>query len=141
MNSSNQNEKDLQQNELNNDTYDLFLEKGCENNLNSKFLYEISKIAINNNNSKLISIQPNIKKMDKKVWNQSLCFIISYLRRYKMEKTLQTIKLEYPQIPKSTGFVRASDIDNFFHSIKKTALIVSDQTFDEKIIEFKSENM
>jgi hypothetical protein len=112
---------------------------GAANNLRSKFLKEVSKSVIGD--FRFLTIQPNVKHMDSVAWSRCLCFVVAYLRRYKMDNTLQTMKAECPILPKNTGFQRASDLELFLRTIKKTSIIVSDQTFDERVIDFKDKMM
>ncbi|EAY03158.1 hypothetical protein TVAG_345320 [Trichomonas vaginalis G3] len=125
------------QQQLNESSHEIFEKRGAANHLRAQFVKDISKIVINSSNPNLISIQPHVKPMDSAAWSRCLCFVVAYLRRYKMEQTLQAMKHECPILPKNTGFHRASDLEIFFGTIKKTAIVVADQSFDERVIEFK----
>lgn len=125
------------QQQLNESAREIFEKKGAGNNIRAHFVKDIAKIVINSDNANLLPLQPRVKSMDSAAWSRCLCFVVAYLRRYKMEQTLQAMKHECPILPKNTGFQRASDLEIFFGTIKKTAIVVADQSFDERVIEFK----
>lgn len=124
--------------QLNQAVLAAFQNKGAANHTRAVFAKDLAKISIDPENSKLIPIQPRVKSMDSVAWSRCLCFVVAYLRRYKMEQTLKTMKVECPILPKNTGFQRASDLETFFGTIKNTAIIMADQTFDERVIEFRA---
>lgn len=126
------------QDDLNDATVNIFEKHGCLNSIRAEFIKCLSESVIKSDNIKLLPVKPRIRPMDDKKWARSLCFAVAYLRRYKMEKTLQAMKYECNLLPKNTGFNRASDLENYYQSLKKVALKVSDLTFDERVVEFIS---
>ena len=125
--------------QLNQAVLAVFEESGAGNHLRAQFTKNVAKIAIDPENPNLIPLQPRIKAMDSVAWSRCLCFVVAYLRRYKMQQTLLAMKNECPILPKNTGFQHASDLEIFFNSLKKTAIVIADQTFDEKVIDYRAQ--
>ena len=105
----------------------------------ARYIYEISKFAVHNDSSFMLPLQPRIRDMSNECWIKTLCYCLAYLRRYKMDLTLQTIKIECPKLPKSTGFSRTSDLDKFWRLLKKSANSLSNKDFNEWVIDFKED--
>ena len=123
--------------QLNQAVLATFEQSGAANHLRAQFTKNLAKIAIDPENPNLIPLQPRIKSMDSVAWSRCLCFVVAYLRRYKMQQTLLAMKAECPILPKNTGFQHASDLEIFFNTLKKTAIVIADQTFDERVIDFR----
>ena len=128
----------IDQDDLNDAAISIFEQHGCLNSVKAEFIKCLSGFVMDSDDFKLLPVKPRVRPMDDKKWARSLCFVVAYLRRYKMEKTLQAMKCECALLPKNTGFNRASDLENYFQSLKKVALMVSDLTFDERVVEFIS---
>jgi len=123
--------------QLNQAVYQRFVDKGCDNNLRAQFYTEVARNVVGS--SVLFPIQPKVKNMDSKAWNKSLCFVVSYLRRFKMEKSIQAMKIEYSSIPRNTGFSKVSELDQFFRQLKNMAIKIDDQSFEERVIDLREE--
>lgn len=132
-----QNDLSEQQEILNTETLKLFFEKGGVNDVQARYLYQLSLYATVEDNPVLTPLQPRVKGMDDPTWIKAMCFCIAYLRRYNMTNTIKTIKCECDKLPKSTGFGKVSELELFWRSLLKTSVHLGDKTFDECVIEYK----
>ena len=116
-----------------------YQEKGCPNIVQSRFLKEIAKLVHKDNNPRLFSLMSYPKQRDTLAWNKALNFCVAFLRRYKMEETLKTIRAEGGNIPKETGFAKSSDLERFYKRLKITTIAISDKQFPQRLKEFNED--
>lgn len=126
-----------QEKALERELIESYKEKGGLNDIQSRYIYEIAKAITGSKNNVFASLQPHVKRMDNVIWEKCLCFCFAYLRRYKMDKTIQTMKLECSELPKSTGFGKVSELDIFWLKLMKTSNALASKSFDEWVIEYR----
>lgn len=116
-----------------------YQEKGCPNIIQSRFLKEIAKLVHNENDPKLYSLMSYPKQRDTLAWNKALCYCVAFLRRYKMEETLKTIRAEGGSIPKDTGFYKSSELEKFYKRLIITTYAIADKKFPQRLQEFNED--
>ena len=127
------------QSSLNTQTLEVYYTKGGSNDAQARYLSGIAQAVLLDDREIFTPLKPRIIDHDEQQWVKSICFCIAYLRKYKMDKTLQTIKAECQNLPKSTGFSKASELAAFWQKLLKTSVRLGDKTFDEWVIEYKEQ--
>jgi hypothetical protein len=130
--------KELQE-KLNTETMETYYAKGGANDTQARYIAGIAQAVLVDGRDIFTPLKPRIVDHDEQQWVKSICYCIAYLRKYKMEKTLQTIKAECQNLPKSTGFSRTSELGIFWQKLLKTSVRLGDKTFDEWVIEYKEQ--
>lgn len=90
---------------------------GCENNLKSRYLKDVSKIINEPENQKCKNLKSGVVMYKIESWDKAFKTVIAFLKRYKMTNTLEAISSEFVYVPIKTGFKFASDLEAFFHKI------------------------
>ncbi|KAK8833963.1 hypothetical protein M9Y10_011637 [Tritrichomonas musculus] len=69
-------------------------------------------------------------------WRKAFCLVVAFIKRYKMNSTLATMKIEYDKVPKTTGYARSKEVDASFKSILDYADSAKEVTIKDKIKQF-----
>ena len=115
--------REVKQDALNHEVALAVKEVGGPNFIQASYMKQVCKLVLSSDSEKLDRLQPDVASFDKESWMTALKLAVAFLRRYKMDATISTIKLENPETPKSTGFSRASEVDGEFERLlnrKKT---------------------
>ena len=123
--------------ELAQKTLDVYSMNGGQNDSKARYIAGVAQAVLMSDKPIFTPLKPRIVDHDEEQWVKSMCFCIAFLRKNNMSLTIQTIKAECQKLPKSTGFSRASMLDNYWKKLKKCALHLGDKTFDEWVIEYK----
>ena len=132
-----QEELDQLQERLNTDTMEHYYSIGGANDAQARYIHGIAQAVMMDDRNIFTPLKPRIVDHEEEQWVKSMCFCIAYLRKYRMEQTIQTIKAECQKLPKSTGFGKASELEMFWRKLLKASVRLGDKTFDEWIIEYK----
>ncbi|OHT16598.1 hypothetical protein TRFO_41709 [Tritrichomonas foetus] len=130
---------DIKQDKLDEETTRIIIKCGGGNNAQARYFQELSSHVVGNENEAFESLQPDMKITNAKAWRQAVCLVNAYLKRYRMELTLQTIKTEYVQNPKSTGYKSASVVDSTMKNLLKLSKDIKNINFEERAQEFNDE--
>ena len=117
----------------------VITECGGRNFIQAEYFQQLSRAVVGNELAALETMQPNIKITNSKAWIQAICLVNAFLKRHKMDLTLKTVKTEFTDNPKSTGYKTASMVDSTFHNLLKLSQDIADITFEERIREFTDE--
>ena len=108
---------DVKQNRLDERVSKTVSEKGGVNYVQAEYVSELCGAVVGSSSEKLFDLQPRIKDLSSDTYYKALCLSIAFLKRYKMTQTVDSLRKEFPQAPKSTGFARASEVDAFFEQL------------------------
>lgn len=129
-----QNKKDK---ELKIQISDAMKKKGVMSNLQARLLHETCAKVIEKDSGALSALQPQVKVEPKEAaWEEAICLVVAYLKRYKMRETVQTMRLEYLPTPNHTGYKKGSEVDDIFESLFDLIDENLDETFEQKVEKF-----
>ena len=137
---------DLKQNRLDEKVSETVDEHGGLNYIQAKYVSQLCEVVVNNpelseeSASKLRDLQPKVKSdllTENELYRRALCISVAFIKRYKMVQTLDAIKREYSQTPKSTGFSKASELERTFEELFQTARDSEQVTFNSKARAFE----
>jgi uncharacterized protein (DUF58 family) len=114
-------------------------EAGGVNFIHARFVQEVAELVMHDPPESVISVQPTIRVGDSEAWGRAFRLAIAYLNRFKMNQTSGTVKMEFPETPKSTGYTRASGVDAAFHDLLEVIEDLEQVPFDEKVDAFVHE--
>lgn len=134
-----QQKKDSKQEKLGQEINKAIIKCGGQNNCQAKYFQEMCNYIVGNNNSIYETLQPDIKIKKSKAWNQAIVFVSTYLKRYNMELSLQTMKTEFSNCPKPTNYKNSSIIDAAFSNLIVFSKDLSKMTFEERVQEFNNQ--
>jgi hypothetical protein len=106
---------------------------GGTNNLHAKYIREIGKQINVLDDPALDRLRSAVEIPDDPNWQKAFNLCVAFLRRYKMEATLSSIKDEGAIVPKDTGYARASDVNNQFRDFKKVSEDLALLTFRDRV--------
>lgn len=137
---------DLKQNKLDEKVSQTVAEHGGLNYIQAKYVSQLCEVVVNNpelseeSANKLRDLQPKVKSdllSENELYRRALCISVAFIKRYKMVQTLDAIKREYSQTPKSTGFSKASELERTFEELFQTARDSKETTFNSKALAFE----
>ena len=128
---------DLKQDELDRETARVVQEHGGHNLLYAEYLKMTARLASESDATVFDHLQPEINytKKDKAFWD-ALKYCMAYLKSYKMKETLETMKIEYPDLPAKTGYARRSELQRTWDNLQTTVDQIMKRPFDEEIKAF-----
>ena len=109
--------RDLKQENLNDKVAEVVNQAGGPNYIQASYMKEICKLVVASTNEKLDRVQPDVASFEKESWDKAFKLCLAFLRRFRMDATISTIKQENPGTTKSTGYSRASEVDNEFQRL------------------------
>ena len=107
----------------------ILVEKGVANHCQAEYIQQVGKIVLSSNNPDFELIKPKIKIEDSKVWQQAFNFCLGYLSRNRMNITISIIKSEYHNIPRTIGFKKGKEIDQYFYNLMLVSRRLKDRSF------------
>lgn len=137
--SSKKQKNDSKQEKFEQEINEAIIECGGQNNFQAKYFQEMCSCIVGNKQSIYETLQPYIKIKKSKSWNQAMIFVSSYLKRYNMEISLKTMKIEYINSPKPTNYKNTSIIDTAFSNLINFSKDLSKMTFEERVQEFNNQ--
>ena len=90
---------------------------GGHNFIQACYLKGLCRAVITCDTDKFDEIQPDVNESTDRAWIAATKLVMAFLRRYKMDTTLATLKMEHPGAPRSLGFARANDVDKAFEDL------------------------
>ena len=109
---------------------------GTINNLQAMYYSEVSKAVVSTKNPVLHFVQPKIKIQQNEQWKRSLIFVIRFLRKYKMEHTIETIKTEFPRMNQMFDLKNINQNPLLMDEIMSISDDLGERTFDFRVAEF-----
>ena len=137
---------DIKQNKLDEKVSETVAEHGGLNYIQAKYISQLCEVVVNNpdlseeSENKLRDLQPKVKSdllSENELYRRALCISVAFIKRYKMLQTLDAIKREYNQTPKSTGFSKASELERTFGELFQTARDSTEVPFNTKARAFE----
>ena len=129
----------LNQTELDQKTTESLESHGVTNKLNASYILEVGKAVHSSDIAQFVGLYPHFYIQKTEAWKKSLCVAIAFLRRYKLEFSLEAIEIEYQHLPNETGFKRGRDLDQFFANLFEQAAF-KNKTFEENLQQFNELN-
>lgn len=119
---------------MNSEITKVMQRNGANSVLHARYIRELGKSLCSSKDPVTLKYKPKLKIIDKdKAWDKALCLVVSYLRRYKMDSTLSSMRDEGATIPKDTGFQKASDVNNAFREFTSVYERLGAQTFRDRV--------
>jgi hypothetical protein len=112
---------------------------GGTNFVQSEWVKQVAGVVQADESGTFLSIRSNVQIGEAQVWQQALRLAMAFLKRYKMSQTLATVKIEYPECPKSTGFSRASEVEAAFRNLSLVVGELAELPFEERVAQFEHE--
>ena len=132
-------EKIMEQKELNQRTSQLLQEKGIPSHLQACYISDILNEISSSGNEELFGLKGRIQIDEDDIsWKKAFDFSITFLKRYRMDLTLNSIEKEF-HISDSTDFKYGHDLDNFFAQLKQTSTNLEGVSFFENVIKFSQQ--
>lgn len=126
-----------QDQELKQSINQVFEKKGVTHNLQARLLHETCNEIMTTDSGALTSLHPQIKiQRDVDAWEEAICLVVAYLKRYRMKETAQTMRKEYSATPSHTGYKRGSEVDDIFDILFDLIERDIHVTFEEKVEDF-----
>ena len=132
-------EKDPKQHRLDLAAAKVIEECGGINYIQSQYMLQLSQEVVGSENPHFSNLQPHVEIPEQEAWEKALCLAVAYIKRYKMGSTLQAMKNEYENVPKSTGYARASEVENAFKSILEFVDVLKTIKPEDRIRDFGKE--
>ena len=130
---------EVKQERLDEGTVKAVTKAGGTNFIQSEYIKEVAKVAIKSESATLTAVKPHVKVHSTKAWNQALLLAVAFLKRYKMNQTIETLRTEYPETPKSTGYSRASEVEGSFNDLLALADDLKNVKFRERVEIFEQD--
>ena len=121
---------------LDKETEKYIEEAGASNHFQAQYHAEVAEAAINSEVPALQDLKPEVKDLRQKAWKKALCLSLAVLKRYKMKMTIETMKLEYSAIPKSTGYTHGREVDEYFGKLFDVSEDLKNITFEQRASEY-----
>ena len=125
------------QEELDRQTAYVIEKNGGHNILYAEYLRLTADLASESEATVFDHLQPEITytKKDAAFMN-ALKYCMAYLKSYKMTETLETMKIEFPDLPKKTGYSRRSELENSWANLLNTIDQVKRIPIEVQVAEF-----
>ena len=125
------------QEELDRQTAYVIEKNGGHNILYAEYLRLTADLAADSEATVFDHLQPEITytKKDAAFMN-ALKYCMAYLKSYKMNETLETMKIEFPDLPKKTGYSRRSELENSWSNLLNTIDKVKRIPIEVQVAEF-----
>ena len=134
---------DVKQAEIDAKTAQIVTENGGANFLNANYIHLFAESAIGAQDAILARLQPDVQvDMEDPAWRQAMCVALAFIKRYKLEETKETMKLEFPEekgLPTKTGFSKSKDLEAFFDKIARAIADMKQRSFERNVDLFVQE--
>lgn len=144
---------DPKQNRLDLEAAEVIRAAGGFNYIQTQYQLEIAKVingahneSDNNDeeNASELQINPILQNLlpqisiieGNEAWKKAFCLVVAFIKRYKMNSTLATMKVEYENVPKTTGYARSKEVDASFKSILDYAESAKEVKTKDRIKQF-----
>ena len=106
--------RDAKQDKLNEDVRDAITKAGGQNYIQASYMRELCKAVLRSESETLDALQPDVIDSKEETWVKALKLSMAFLRRYKMDLTIATMRYEYRGCPRFRDHV---DVDKDFDSL------------------------
>lgn len=125
------------QEDLNRQTAYVIEKNGGHNLLYAEYLRLTADLAAESEATVFGHLQPEITYTKKNAaFMNALKFCMAYLKSYKMHETLETMKIEFPELPKKTGYSRRSELENSWSNLLNTIDQIKKMPIEEQVAAF-----
>jgi hypothetical protein len=125
------------QEELNRQTAYVIERNGGHNILYAEYLKLTADLAAESEATIFGHLQPEIKYTKKDVaFMNALKFCMAFLKSYKMKETLETMKIEFPELPRKTGYSRRSELENTWSNLLNTLDDIKKLSIEDRVEAF-----
>ena len=116
----------------------VFAKAGGVNHFQARSIALTAKYAVGSKNHKLCTLQPRISNMDSDSWRWVFNFVIAYLKRYKMQSTIDAIKYELGNrpFPEHRHAFKPERVDRYFVELLKVLSVLKQRDFDSSVMRF-----
>lgn len=133
-------QEEAKQEKLNQDTAEAVEKAGGINYLYAEYIHKVLTHVTNSDETVVERLQPNVRvNMEDEAWRQAVCLTLAYLKRHKMEESIQTMRTEFPDTPAKSGFAKKSDLEGFFEEIGGTIQEIKSTAFEKRVKLFADE--
>ena len=106
---------------------------GGGNYVQAKYIREVGNVAIESQSKTLAAYRTVPKVLENKAFTEAMMLVVAYLKRYKMNQTIEAMRAEYQKTPKTTGYSRASEVHGAFDSLLKIADHLENVRFEQRV--------
>ena len=132
--------EEAKQLKLNEDTEEAVKSSGGVNFLYAEYIHKILERVVNSDDTVVDRLQPNVRvNIREEAWRQAICVTLAYLKRFKMEESIATMRTEFPETPAKSGFAKKADLELFFSDIAGVISEMKDMKFDRRVKLFADE--
>ncbi|OHS92984.1 hypothetical protein TRFO_12176 [Tritrichomonas foetus] len=116
---------------------DYMYNKGVTCNIQARLLHETCNEIQNSDSAALSSLQPQIRiERNVDAWEEAVCLVVAYLKRYRMKETVQTMRKEFAATPAHTGYKKGSEVDDIFDALFDIIERDMKKSFEERVDHF-----
>ena len=134
---------DVKQAQIDAQTAEVVERNGGRNFLNANYIHLFAEKAIGANDAILARLQPDVQiDMEDPAWKQATCVALAFIKRYHLDETKETMKLEFPEekgLPSKTGFSKSKELDAFFEKIGSAIQVMKERSFEKNVDIFAKE--
>ena len=132
--------EEAKQEKLNEDTAAAVQNSGGVNFLYAEYIHKVLQHVVNSDDTVVERFQPNVRvDMQQEAWRQAICVVLAYLKRFKMDESIQTMRTEFPDTPSKSGFAKKADLEMFFTDIADVISQVKSTSFERRVKLFADE--
>jgi hypothetical protein len=110
---------------------------GGSNFLQAEYTKEVALVAMENRRGLIEYLYPEANIMNSEAWTKAFMLAVGFLRRYKMNQTIATIRAEFRDTPRSSVYSRGSEIDQVFKGLLEVSRALKDFSFEERVARFE----
>ena len=131
----------IHQDEIATRTREIFDKAGGTNHYQSQSISLLAEHVVSSSNQKLCTLQPRLSSFDSAFWNDGLSLVMTYLKKYNMKKTINTILEEIgkSRMPEQKHVFETALIDGYFESLLSLAPKLESKDFDQNVHDFIEE--
>ena len=122
----------LKQLRLDEEASEAVMKAGGRNFIQARYLCETAA-ELRNYRSKIIEPLRKHPKVGKnEPWKRAVCVCVAFLKKYRLEMTLKTVRTEFPEVSNATGFHKAEELQREFDELFDIADNLEGKTIGDK---------
>lgn len=129
----------IRQEQLDDATMKAVTKAGAGNYIQAKYIREVGNVAAESKSTTLSVYRTTPKVLKNKAFSEALLLVVAYLKRYKMNQTIEAIRTEYMETPKTTGYARASEVQSAMDDLLEIARNLEDVQFEQRVRELEDD--
>lgn len=129
----------IRQEQLDEATMRAVTEAGGGNYIQAKYIREVGNVAVESQSKILAPYRTVPKVLENKAFTEALMLVVAYLKRYKMNQTIEAMRTEYQKTPKTTGYSRASEVHQAFDDLLGIAQHMENVWFEQRVRELEGD--